>query len=319
MLFLFDTENGDGRLNRSPLAHPLCFIKLSTYQTSIHGKAILLSKEQVDVCEEPLQSTFITGTFGTGKTELAFQLIKKFCDFVIEKHTSRGIVIASAFSPRGYCNKLIKEYDDMITQHLRVDSFIGYGISRLVGIKDWLLERFQVKENASLVLVINKLMQRIAKVHKSVPILLVLDEVSISYEYVGGDWRHLKIPEHMTLVFILKPTTCPDTQLPFVPPSPSTMRSVNLKRQYRCGTILNRFLIVMSQMLRLHENFTTLMPELEESQEKGHEIPGAIPEWFHQEYDERGNIQLALTLLMPGGGQICHPPFFLKVHIGKTV
>ena len=262
-------------------------------------KAIILSREQMDVCQSPLSSTFITGTFGTGKTELAFQLIRKFCNYVVEKHTSKGIIIASAFAHRGYCNKILKEYDDMITQHLRLPDehpvhskenfspssnvWIENGISRLVGKKQWLLERFKIDETASLELVINKLMQRIAKVHPNVPILLVLDEVSES-----GNWRRLEIPEHITLVLILKPIMYNATSLSFVPPLSSMMRYVNLSRQYRCGTILSEFVNVMSHMLNLIGGFTTLMPELQDSQEKGHEIPGATPEWYHMKHNDRG-------------------------------
>ena len=35
--------------------------------------------------------------------------------------------------------------------------------------------------------------------------------------------------------------------------------------------------------------FATLMPEVQDSQEKGHEIPGATPEWYHVKYNDRGN------------------------------
>ena len=66
------------------------------------------------------------------------------------------------------------------------------------------------------------------------------------------------------------------------------MRYVNLSRQYRCGTILSEFVNVMSHMLNLIGGFTTLMPELQDSQEKGHEIPGATPEWYHMKHNDRG-------------------------------
>ena len=188
------------------------------YQTSLQEKAIILSEHQADVFHGPICSTFITGTFGTGKTELAFQLIKKFCNYVQEKHRSMGIVIASVFSDRGYCTELLKEYDDMITQHLHRFSFTGWtdegnydmyrsiGISSVVGVKQWLLERYQIQETSCLVLVINKVMQRITKIHKRVPILLVLDEVSLPYGDQGGEWSRLIIPDNLTLVLILKPT-----------------------------------------------------------------------------------------------------------------
>ena len=246
----------------------------------------------------------ITGTFGTGKTELAFQLVRKFCNYVIEKHKSRGIIIASAFSERGYCSKILKEYDDMITHHLRLraehpifdwNSQMGYGISRIVGKKQWLLERYKISERtqpttASLVLVINKLMQRIAKVHHNVPILLVLDEVSVPYGEESGNWRRLKIPGRITLVLILKPIIHTTTTQFFIPPLSSTMRCVNLSRQYRCGTILSEFVNVMSHMLKEEGGgrFTTLMPDLQDLMEKGHEIPGTVPEWYHMKTNDRG-------------------------------
>ena len=165
-------------------------------------------------------------------------------------------------------------------------SKLGYGISRLVGKKQWLLERYNIStDTASFVLVINKLMQRIAKVHHNIPILLVLDEVEES-----GNWRRLEIPEHITLVLILKPIVHLATSLSFLPPLSSTMRYVNLSRQYRCGTILSDFVNVMSCTLKGEGGgrFATLMPQLQDSQEKGHEIPGATSEWYHMKHNDRG-------------------------------
>ena len=102
--------------------------------------AILLSKNQLHACCGELSSSFIYGGFGTGKTELAIQVNKKFCDHVIEKFASRGLVIVSIFSDRGYCDKLMKNYTEMLdacltTQGQRDDS-LSQSLSTMVCVKD---------------------------------------------------------------------------------------------------------------------------------------------------------------------------------------
>ena len=81
-------------------------------------------------------------------------------------------------------------------------------------------------------------------------------------------------------------------------PISAVLKKLNLKKEapeengidlYRRAAA-SEFVNVMNGMLKGMEEgrFTTLMPELQESQEKDHEIPGSIPEWYHLKNDVRG-------------------------------
>ena len=116
----------------------------------IDETGIVLGPEQLRGFYGELASTFICGVFGAGKTEIANQIIRKFCNHAIDNDGSSGIVIIAIFSDRGYCTKLMEEYG------LTIKEYQSQGISSMIGVKSWLLESYGITEKAPLVIVIYK-------------------------------------------------------------------------------------------------------------------------------------------------------------------
>ena len=245
---------------------------------------ILLGKDQLRGSHGEVASTFICGAFGAGKTEIANQIIKKFCNHVIDNVGSRGLLIVSIFSDRGYCSRIMEEYGIMIKEYQ------SKGISTMIGVKSWFLESYAISEKAILVIVINKLMKRLSIVHSNTDILLVLDEVSSPFGEDSPNWERLNIPPRIKLVIILKPTMLPAAPYCFKPPLRSVMKFVLLTRQYRSSTNINELVKAISFFLSQLKEFTILMPGLEKCL-TGHEVPGAVTEWYSLKGDFRGNLQ----------------------------
>ena len=255
-------------------------------------QGILLNNEQAESCHGEVASTFIIGSFGSGKTEITFQIIRNFCKNKIENYSCNGLVIVGLFSDRGYCNKIMEDYHKMITDFLKIPHLGNeayYGLSAIVGVKDWLLERFAITQEATLVLIINTLMKRISQVHKDTDILLVLDEVSQPFEDDGVNWRRLEIPDRMKLVLNLKPTVKYSKSYCCIPPLRETMKLIVLKRQYRSSKIINEFIKDLSNIFGNLGQYTTLMPGLLRSID-GHEIPGAVTQWYRLSADSRSKF-----------------------------
>ena len=277
-----------------------------TFEKVGHGyrgeeTGILLDNQQEQISHSRCSSSLIYGGFGTGKTEMALIIIRQFCEKVIRNFSSRGVLIVSMFSNRGYCTNMIEDYETMIRSYLRIHGLgwqfqgASYGVSSMVCAKNWLLDRFGIdfkkSHHISPVLVINKLMGRIKMVHPDTEICLVLDEVS-SEDVVN--WGYLVIPERLTLVLVLKPIrSAKDTSNSFTfsfPPE-NIMRVIKLSRQYRSATNINMLVSKMNIIASTFGIFhSMILPELVCS-EAGHEIQGDVSYWYHLKSDARGNFQ----------------------------